>query len=176
MPFNRTVFWIRLNIVSDDFVLQFTDVSRAMMPDDENHQFFMTISLRVMFNYTLIVNTYRAHATGPFSVSAISDRPITFLPRWLWRRMNKIDEHFSNSLHPPLIKRMFDVATWSASVSVDNRCYCICFSFWATSNYLLISLEEGRNRPTYQFLQFMTLGRLVVFCCSNGKEENIQQP
>ena len=52
---------------------------------------------------------------------------------------------------------MFVVATSSTSVSVDNRCYCICFSFWATSNYLLISLEEGRNRPTYQFLQFMTL-------------------
>ena len=64
-------------------VHQITGVSGAVMFDDDSggyHQFRMTVSVRPMFNYTLIVTTYAANITGPFSISATGDPPLTFFP------------------------------------------------------------------------------------------------
>ena len=81
--------------IFDSVVHQVTNVSGAILFDDEsggNYQFAMTISLRAMFNYTLIVTTYWANITGPFSVSAAGDPPLTFFALWLWRLKTETDK------------------------------------------------------------------------------------
>ena len=74
---------------------QIKDVSGVLMSDDDSsgyHQFLMTTSVRTMFNYTLIVTTYAANMTGPFSVSATGDPPLTFFALWGCSGKTEIDE------------------------------------------------------------------------------------
>ena len=79
-------------------VRQITGVSGALMSDDEsggNSQFLMTISVQAMFNYTLIATTFAANVTGPFSVSATGDPPLTFFALWGCSGKTEIDESLS---------------------------------------------------------------------------------
>ena len=87
-----------LGYIFNSTVHQITGVSGALMFDDdsgEDSQFLMTISVQAMFNYTLIVTTYAANMTGPFSVSASGDPPLTFFTLWDCSGKTEIDESLS---------------------------------------------------------------------------------
>ena len=111
-------------------VRQTTDVSGALMSDDEsggNGQFLMRISLRAMFNYTLLVTTSLSNITGSFSVSGGGDPPINFFALWLWRLKT---DTFAQSFYLLLTDMMFLVAASSASDCSVNLSYayllCLC--------------------------------------------------
>ena len=102
MTVDSGLYMIQSNSSLDTFgyifnstVRQVTNVSDAFMFNDDgagNSQFRMTLTLQAMLNYTLMVTTYNAGETGPFSVRAFGGSIVTFSSLWFWLEKNAMIE------------------------------------------------------------------------------------